>query len=284
MYAIIAATGHLGSTALTYLLDSGVEPAQIRALVRNTAKAAPLAERGVDVRPFNFTDPSTMGPALDGVTRLLFVSSPAPQGREAEHRAVIDAAQAAGVQRLVYTSFVGTPERSDNPLTPDHTFTESLLANSDIPQIVVLRNGFYQENILGQLPQILDSGVLVGASGGGKISGASRLDLGEAAGRALTDAVQPGTYVLVGPSLTKSEFAAQIAEGSGTQVRYQEVPLEGYRTGMIEAGMPEGVAQVFTEVEKATASGAMESDSRDLATILGREPETVADTVRRLQA
>ncbi|GAB3587697.1 NAD(P)H-binding protein [Calidifontibacter terrae] len=211
-FAVTAATGHLGRAALESLLEHHVVAGDVIALVRDITKAAPLAAQGVAVRHFDFDEPAGHAAALSGVDRLLFVSGPGVGDREGQHRNVIAAAERAGVHRLVYTSFIGARSHPENPLTPEHEYTEKLLERADVPQVVVLRNGYYHENALAQLDQVLDSGVLVGSSGSAPISAAARADLAEAAAVALLDdSVQPGVYELVGPDMTKADMAAQIS-------------------------------------------------------------------------
>ena len=283
-YAIIGATGHLGHASLDHLLAQGVTPEHVVALVRDVAKAAPWRERGVTVRHVDFDDPATMPTALAGVDRLLLISSPDVGKRERQHRNVLDAAQAAGVSRLVYTSFVGAQTHPENPLTPEHKITEDLLQRSQLPEVVILRNGAYQENDLGHLEHTLASGGLVGASGQGRISAASRDDLAQAAAISLTDAVAPGTYELSGPSVTKADTARQIAEAAQTPVRYRNVSVDEFRAGLEASGMPAPVASMFAQVEQCAAADAMHLESDDLRTILGRAPRTYAETTRALLA
>lgn len=224
--------------------------------------------------------------ALAGAERLLFVSGKDLGDRERQHGALVAAADEAGVRRVVYTSFIGAQTQPENPLTPEHGTTEDQLEASDIPEVVVLRNGYDQENLLGGLDGMLESGVMVGASGEGRIGAAARDDLAEAAVVALTDdAIAPGAYELTGPDLTTAELAAQVAEGAGRPVRYQEVSLEDFRAGMVAAGLPEPVADMFTAVERSAATGSMAGGgSEDLARLLGRAPTTVAETVRGVLA
>lgn len=282
MYGITGATGALGGQAVRRLLDHDVAADQIVALVRDTDRAAPLADAGVTVRRGDFDDPSTLTSAFEGIDRLLVVSVRQVGQRERQHGAAIRAAQQAGVQRLVYTSFLGAQTHPENPLTPEHKATEAILADAGIPEVVVLRNGFYHENILDRLDQILASGELVGAAGAGVINAAARDELAEAAVIALMGDVAPGAYDLVGAPTTQAQIAEQIAEASGRPVAYREVTLPQYQQGLEAAGVPAEVAAFFTEVEKATGAGAMASDATALREILGREPRSIGETARLL--
>ena len=100
-YAVTGATGHLGRLVVAELLARGVPAADVVGLARNPAKAADL---GVPVRPADYSDPTTLPAALDGVDVLLLVSGSEVGRRVPQHTAVIEAAKAAGVRRMAYTS------------------------------------------------------------------------------------------------------------------------------------------------------------------------------------
>ncbi|MEK8106000.1 NAD(P)H-binding protein [Micromonospora sp. M12] len=91
-----------------------------------------------------------------------------------QHTAVIDAAKLAGVERLVYTSILKA-DTTTNPLAPEHRATEEVLTASGLTH-TALRNGWYTENYTDQIPQYLGSGTILGATGGSRISAATRAD------------------------------------------------------------------------------------------------------------
>ncbi|MDP9801286.1 NAD(P)H dehydrogenase (quinone) [Arcanobacterium wilhelmae] len=277
--AVTGATGHLGSLILTNLAAAEHEEPLI-ALARDTDKAAGYADQAIEVRHLDYTDPQTFPAALDGVSTLVFVSSNQLGNRAEEARNLINAAENAGVTRLVYTSFVGAQDHPDNPLTPEHKATEDLLATSSLAEVIVLRNGYYYENLLSGLNTALETGKLIGALNGAKIAGAARADLAEAAAKAARAQVTPGTYDLVGEPLSYSEIAAQISQATGIAIEAVNVTPEEYKDNLVSAGMPDAVAQFYTDVEVSGANGSLESNATDLYDILGHELITVADVVR----
>ena len=139
MYAITGATGQLGRLVIDTLLES-VPPAQIVAIVRSAAKAADLAARGVQIRVADYEQPASLVAALAGVDKLLLISSSEIGRRAAQHRAVIDAAKAARVSLLAYTSVLHA-DRSTLGLAEEHRQTEQMLKASGVPT-VLLRNGW----------------------------------------------------------------------------------------------------------------------------------------------
>jgi len=141
---VTAASGHLGRLVLDSLLARGVPAADIRAGARTPESLAGYADRGVDVVPLDYDDPSSAAAAVKGVDRVLLVSGSEVGRRVEQHRAVIDAARAEGVQHLIYTS---APKANDTTLVlaPEHRATEELVRTSGIP-FTVLRNNWYTEN------------------------------------------------------------------------------------------------------------------------------------------
>lgn len=105
MIAVTGATGQLGQLVIKHLLNK-VEPKQIVALVRSLDKAAPLSSLGVQVRLADYSKPETLGSALDGVDKLLLISSSEVGQRTTQHKNVIDAAKKAGVELFAYTSLL----------------------------------------------------------------------------------------------------------------------------------------------------------------------------------
>lgn len=213
MIAITGASGQLGRLAIDALLRT--TPAQdLVALVRTPAKAQDLAARGVTVRQADYADPAGWDAALQGVRRLLLVSSSEVGQRVAQHRTVIDAARRAGVELLAYTSVLHA-DTSALELAREHRDTEALLRASGVPH-VLLRNGWYTENYLAGVGAALQHGVLAGSAGEGRIASAARADYAEAAAAVLQAPDQAGkVHELAGDSAyTLAELAAEISRAA----------------------------------------------------------------------
>lgn len=224
MIVVTGATGQLGRLVIAALLRT--QPADsLVAAVRNPAKAADLAALGVQVRQADYARPETLGPAFAGADKLLLISSSEVGQRAKQHQAVIDAAKAAGVQLIAYTSLLHA-DVSPLGLAVEHKQTEAALAASGLPH-VLLRNGWYSENYAMGLPGALARGTLYGAAGEGRITSASREDYAQAAAAVLTaSAPQAGkVYELAGDaSYTLSELAAETARQAGKPLVYQDLP------------------------------------------------------------
>ena len=146
MIIVTGATGALNGATVDHLLDR-VPAGQIAVAVRDVAKAQRFADRGVQVRQADYAHPASLPSAFDGADQLLLVSSNDP-GADAVslHRNAIDAAVAAGVGRILYTSHQGAAP--DSPFSParGHAATEQLLAASGTAW-TSLRNGFYAHSL-----------------------------------------------------------------------------------------------------------------------------------------
>ncbi|MWS31225.1 NAD(P)H-binding protein, partial [Escherichia coli] len=143
MIAITGATGQLGQHVIEELLKT-VPASQIVAIVRNPAKADALSQRGIVVRQADYTDQAASTTALNGVDKLLLISSSEVGQRAVQHQNVINAAKAAGVKFIAYTSLLHA-DRSPLGLHVEHVETENTLAASGVPY-ALLRNGWYTEN------------------------------------------------------------------------------------------------------------------------------------------
>jgi NAD(P)H dehydrogenase (quinone) len=268
MYAITGASGQLGRLALDALLQT-VEPGQIVALVRNPAKLADAAARGVQVRTFDYDAPQTLGPALAGVERLLLISSSEVGQRARQHQAVIDAAKAAGVKFVAYTSILRA-DASPLGLAVEHRATEDALKASGLTH-ALLRNGWYTENYVQAAPAALAHGALLGSAGDGEISGASRADYAAAAVKVLTGEAATKTYELAGDeAFTLAQFAQALAEIAGKPVVYTNLPQADYAAALKAAGLPAPVADMLAQSDAAAAQGALFDDGHVLSGLIGR--------------
>jgi NAD(P)H dehydrogenase (quinone) len=280
LYAVTGASGQLGRLAVKRLLARGIAASGIVAVVRDRSRVSDLAALGVQLREADYTDPETLVAALAGVSRLLLVSSSSPGQRLAHHANAIGAAKAAGVTRIVYTGMLNSGNTS-NPLAPDHEETERALRESGVP-FTSLRNGWYTENYTAQLGQYLDSGVILGAAGHGRISAAARQDYADAAVAALLqDADGNRTYELGGPSFDLPELARIISEVTGTNVTYRDLPVDAYARELRRAGLDEASAGFVAALDASLARGDLETESRDLEHLIGRSPTEPAQVVRR---
>lgn len=279
MIVITGATGQLGRLVIDQLLAAQVPASAIVAAVRDPAKAADLAARGVQVRQADYNQPATLAAAFAGADRLLLISSSEVGQRLAQHRAVIEAAQHAGVGRLVYTSVLRA-DTSMLGLAAEHRDTEALIRASGLP-FTLLRNGWYTENHVASVPAALAHGVVLGSAGEGRFATASRADYAAAAVAALTrDDLAGRTFELAGDSAyTLAEFAAEIARQSGKPVQYQDLPAAAFEAALTGFGLPQGLAAMLADSDVAASHGALFDDGHQLSALIGRPTTPLAQTL-----
>jgi len=273
--AVSAATGQLGRLVIAKLKEK-VPAAQIVALVRSPAKAADL---GVTVRAADYAKPETLAPALASVETLLLISSSEVGQRAVQHANVIDAAKAAGVKRIVYTSLLHA-DTSPLNLAVEHRATEAHLKASGIP-FTILRNGWYTENYAGSAKGAVAGGAFIGTAGEGRISSAPRIDYAEAAVAALTGADHVGkTYELAGDSAyTLADLAAEISRQSGKTIPYRNLTPAEYVAALVGFGLPEGLAQALAAWGVDASHGALFHDGHQLSALIGRPTTPLATVV-----
>lgn len=279
MIAVTGATGHLGRLAVEAVLARGVPAHQVVALARTPTRAADLAAKGVAVRAADYREPETLTAALAGAEKLLLVSGSEVGQRLPQHRNVVAAAAAAGVGLLAYTSILNA-DTTGVGLAVEHKATEAVIRDSGLPY-VFLRNGWYIENYTENLAPALEHGVVLGAAGGGRISGATRADFAAAAAAVLTSDGHAGNaYELGGDTpFTMTELAAEVSARSGKPVAYQDLPAEEYTRALVAAGLPEPVAAMLADNDLAVARGELFTDSGHLSTLIGRPTTPLARAV-----
>ena len=265
MITVTGATGNLGGATIATLLDT-VPATDLTVVVRDPAKAADLATRGVTVKQGDYDDPASLRAAFAGTDTLLLVSSPdtTPGVRPRQHGNAIDSAKAAGVGRIVYTSAIGAD--AGVGFLADHTATEALLRESGIAW-TALRNTFYLHFLINPgLASAVDAGELVAADGGHPVNYASVPDLAAATAAALTtEGLENTVHELRGPVFSLPELAETVAAVSGRPVAYRAVPAAEFGQGAF--------------VWDLVASGLFAEPSTDLEKLLGRPATSLRDAV-----
>ncbi|WP_024559745.1 SDR family oxidoreductase [Franconibacter pulveris 601] len=281
MIAITGASGHLGRLVIADLLKT-VAAEQLVAIVRDPTKVADLAQKGVQVRRAEYGDAAALQAALTGVEKLLLISSSEVGQRAPQHHNVIEAAKAAGVTFIAYTSLLHA-DRSPLGLAEEHVATEKMLAESGIP-FALLRNGWYTENYLASVPPALEHGAFIGSAGEGKIASATRADYAEAAARVMTLDNQAGNvYELAGDEAwTLSDLTAQLSELSGKPVVYQNLSEADFKAALQSAGLPEPFAALLANSDVGASKGGLFDDSRQLSTLIGHPTTPLAESLRAL--
>ncbi|MFI9563829.1 SDR family oxidoreductase [Streptomyces rishiriensis] len=274
---VTGATGHLGRHVVEQLLEK-VPADRITAVVRDEAKAADLAARGVRLAVADYNAPETFDSVFAAGDKVLLISgNEFDKGRPAQHQVVIDAAKAAGVALLAYTSAPGALSAA---LADDHRTTEQALLASGLPY-TLLRNGWYHENYTENLAPVLEHDAVVAAAGEGRVSSASRADYAAAAVAVLTgEGHENKTYELGGDEAwSLAEYAAELSRQTGREIAYNSVSTEVLTGILTGAGLPGPFAAILAGVDASIEKGELVVSSGDLSRLAGRPTTPLAEAI-----
>ena len=274
---VTGATGHLGRHAVEQLLEK-VPAEQITAVVRDESKAADFAARGVRLAVADYNAPETFDGVLTAGNKVLLISgNEFDKGRPAQHQVVIDAAKAAGVALLAYTSAPGALSAA---LADDHRATEQALLASGVPY-TLLRNGWYHENYTENLAPVLEHDAVVAAAGQGRVSSAARADNAAAAVAVLTgEGHENKTYELGGDEAWSfAEYAAELSRQTGREIVYNAVPTEVLTGILTGAGLPGPLAAILAGVDESIEKGELVVSGGDLSRLTGRPTTPLAEAI-----
>lgn len=282
MIAVTGASGQLGQLVIENLINKGVRPSHIVAIARNPSKLEALTKKGIQVREGDYTKPETFKKALEGVEKLLLVSSSEVGQRLSQHKNVIDSLEGSSVKQLAYTSILHA-DKSPLGLAKEHIATEKLIADLKIAT-TILRNGWYSENYTMGIPTALEHSALIGCADEGRIASATRNDYALAAATVLTEAGHENkVYELAGDSsYSLKEFAEIISDVFGKKISYNNLAEAEYRKILMDVGLPEVIADMLANSETGASKGGLFDDSKTLSKLIKRPTESMRDVVVKL--
>lgn len=274
---VTGATGQLGRLIIESLIERGAPADQIVAGARDLAKAADLGVRAVLL---DYTDPSSIAAALDGIDAMVLVSGSEIGQRVTQHTAVIHAAAKAGVAKFVYTS-APQATTSDLVLAPEHKATEEAIAASGLPA-VILRNNWYTENYLGDLATAAESGVLAAGAGEGRVASASRKDFADAAAVVLLEDGHIGQVYELGGDMawTYGDLAAAFSEISGREVTYTPLAFDEQVAALRGLGLDDATAGFVAALDAGIRDGALADSDGTLSRLIGRPTTPLLEGLR----
>ena len=271
--AVTGVTGGLGGRVARRLAERG---ATQRLVVRDPARAPELA--GAEVATGSYDDAEGLRRAFDGTRTLLMVSASEAPDRERLHANVVDAAVAAGVERIVYTSFFGAAPDCTFTFGRDHWHAEEHIRASGLGY-TFLRDNLY----IDFLPLMAGpDGVIRGPAGDGRVAAVARDDIADVAVAALVGGGHEGrSYDLTGPeALTLAEAAEELSRAAGRPIRYQAETLEEAYASRASFGAPGWEVDGWVTTYVAIANGDLEQVSGDVAAVAGHPPVRLAEFLR----
>jgi NAD(P)H dehydrogenase (quinone) len=283
MIVVTGASGALGRLVIEDLLTR-VPAEQLRAAVRSPEKVQDLAERGVDVRRADYDEPSTLRHALEGADKVLLISGSEVGRRFDQHKAVVEAAQQAGVKHLAYTSVVKA-DTTTVFVAPEHKATEELIRASGLP-FTFLRNGWYNENHAAPIAEVATTGVLRGSAHDGRVASAARADYAAAAAVVLTEEGHEGkVYELTGDvAWTFPDLVAEVGRLANRETRYEDLTEDEYAKALAEAGVSEQLIGYLLVLDQAVASQDLGETSGELRALIGRPTTPIGEYVAEVLA
>src|SRR5690606_11792661 len=265
MILITGATGHLGTATIENLLKN-TPVNKIVAFARDENKAQQLKERGIEIRLGNFEDTASLDKAMQGIEKVLLISTIDHQ-RYQQHKNVVDAAKKAGVKHIAYT---GVTLKNVNTsavkfLMDSHFETEDYIKESGL-NYTFLRNSLYAEVIPMYVGEnVFEKGIYL-PTANGKVAYALRREMGEAAANVLLqNGHENKTYQITGSELySYQDVANELSSLSGKAINYTDADAATFPDKLKEHGVPELRILIASGFSADIKSGQYEIVSKDL--------------------
>lgn len=276
---VTGATGQLGRRVVAHLLARGTKAHDVLAAGRNGTRLDEVATGGVRKARIDYDEPASLRKAFGRGDTLLFVSGSTPGHRMDQHRAVVEAAVDARVERIVYTSITGA-DAVDTVLTPDHRATEQLIAESGLP-FALLRNNLYAEVQVDKVVQAAATNEFTAGWGDGRIAGAGRDDYAEAAAVVLADPSLTGAFELdTATSWGGQELAVAAEALLGKPVTYTENTSDETEIQLALAEVPEPTRRFVIALDTDIRDHAFERTGSVLESLIGRPATPLVEALR----
>lgn len=277
---VTGATGNVGAHVVRELRQ---RRGQVRAFVRDPDRAASRLGPDVELALGDFDDPPSLRRAMHGVDRVFLASANGPR-QLAHETAVIDAASAGWVQRVVKLSALGAEIGSPMTFFDVHARAEQQLRSSGVPS-VVLRPAFAMSNLFASADSVRAAGQIYAAAADAKIAMIDPRDVAAVAAAALLADSLPAvgcdglrTHVLTGPEpLTYYDVATTLTKELGRDVTFVNVPDEAARAALLDTGAPAWLADSIVTVFGMLRTGLAADPTGSVFALTGRPPRTFAE-------
>jgi NAD(P)H dehydrogenase (quinone) len=272
LIAVTGSTGFVGSAVARRL---GAMGAPQRLIVSESARAPKID--GAEIREASgYVAGGEMRAALEGAHTLFLVPGRESSIRHAEHITAVNAAVAAGIERIVYLSFVGAAANSVFTLARDHYATERHIRTTGIP-FTFLRMNLYMDFIV--LRWVGADGVVKGPAGHGRTAMILRDDIADVAAAVLASDDHDGRiYDLTGrEAITLTEAAATMSSASGKHIQFQNETVDEAYASRSVYGAPDWQVAGWVTSYTAIAAGELATITDNVKRLAGHEPVTIAE-------
>jgi NAD(P)H dehydrogenase (quinone) len=284
LIAVTGATGELGGRVARRLVSAGRDDVRLRFVVRDAARAPRLPGAEVVANPGGYPDAAGFAAALDGVHTLYLVSAAEAEDRLDQHFSAVDAAAAAGVQRIVYTSFLGASPSAVFTLVRQHAATEERIRATGVRH-TFLRHSMYADFVPFFATVEDGEAVIAAPADAGRTSFVSRDDLADVGAAVLLDAsdrFDGQALDVTGPeALTLAEAAAVLTEVTGRRVTFRDQTVEEAWATRRPSGHPDWEIEGWVTSYLSIAAGELAAVSDVVPRVAGHPALTVAEHLRR---
>ncbi|MBS5939693.1 MAG: NmrA family NAD(P)-binding protein [Clostridium sp.] len=285
--------GNLGSIAAKKLLEIETKDNLIFCGY-NPDVLKKYADMGIETHITNFNKTEGLKEAFANADRLALISMPfvGPK-RQKAHRQAIDAAKAAGVKQIIYTSLVNAADETNPSVEKkDHIYTENYIKDAGLDYIFLRNSQYAEAMITNYFTYVKGDGVLKNSQGDGKMAYISRVDCGKAVAYALHRGSEYHESILNINGLelmTISDFIEYGNEATGNHISYQEITDEENYQIWDAMGVPRTTDGIFDEDSEAPFSsdgmvtfaqairlGKMDTFTDDFKKLTGDDPISVS--------
>ncbi len=276
MILITGSTGNLGNNTVDYLLQKGVPPGEIVALVRDENKSNKLVEKGITIRVGDYNNYDSLVRSFEGIQKIFWVSGTDTANATGQAKNIVDAAHRTNVKQILYTSFERKNETETSPLpsiTKAHLEAEKSLRHSGIAY-TIFRNNLYLDVLPYFLGEMVGETGVVFPAGSGQTSFALRKDMAEAVGNVLTSQGHENKeYALSNiENYTMQDVATVLSRIFEKPMIYHSPSPEVYISTLLKKGAPVQWVNHLSGFAEAIKQGEFSTKNTDLEYLLGRKP------------
>jgi uncharacterized protein YbjT (DUF2867 family) len=270
---VLGATGQVGRQVVAGLRARG---ATVRAVARPSDRLTAL---DAEPRPGLLTDTAFLTAACTGADAVFVLLPPDsdapdhPAAQAAAGRAIAEAVRASGVQYAVQLSSLGGEVAEGTGFLAGLHDQEERMRATGVP-LLVLRPGWFAENVAAAIPVVEEHGVLADSLAPGRaLPVVATRDVAAAAVEALLDRSETGVRELLGPAdLTPEDMADALGAALGRPgLPYVRLPDEDMAAALVGAGFSPSAAAGHLGMTAALNAGRVVSRS-------GRTPRTTTPT------